>query len=143
VGQASRGLARAHQLNRTISPPIVGRRPETGLRPPNNSELAVRSIRLLAVAVLLLGVATHCGPLAVAREPIPDRLVVLTFDDSVKSHFTIVRPILLAHKFRATFFITEGFNFKTDKERYMTWEDSRSATTLAITCRSTKRTSRD
>jgi peptidoglycan/xylan/chitin deacetylase (PgdA/CDA1 family) len=60
---------------------------------------------------------------ALAREPIPDRLVVLTFDDSVKSHFTIVRPILLKHKFRATFFITEGFNFKTDKEHYMTWEE--------------------
>jgi peptidoglycan/xylan/chitin deacetylase (PgdA/CDA1 family) len=62
-------------------------------------------------------------PRACAREPIPDRLVVLTFDDSVKSHFTIVRPILLAHKFRATFFITEGFNFKTDKQNYMTWEE--------------------
>ena len=58
-----------------------------------------------------------------AREPIPDRLVVLTFDDAVKSQFTVVRPILLRHKFRATFFITEGFNFKTDKERYMTWEE--------------------
>jgi peptidoglycan/xylan/chitin deacetylase (PgdA/CDA1 family) len=63
-----------------------------------------------------------CGR-ALAREAIPDRLVVLTFDDSVKSHFTIVRPILLKHKFRATFFITEGFNFKSDKERYMTWEE--------------------
>jgi peptidoglycan/xylan/chitin deacetylase (PgdA/CDA1 family) len=58
-----------------------------------------------------------------AREPIPDRLVVLTFDDSVKSHFTVVRPILLKHKFQATFFITEGFNFKTDKDHYMTWEE--------------------
>jgi peptidoglycan/xylan/chitin deacetylase (PgdA/CDA1 family) len=34
-----------------------------------------------------------------------------------------VRPILLKHKFRATFFITEGFNFKTDKEHYMTWAE--------------------
>ena len=58
-----------------------------------------------------------------ALEPIPDRLVVLTFDDSVKSHFTVVRPILLKHKFRATFFITEGFNFKDDKEHYMTWDE--------------------
>jgi len=57
------------------------------------------------------------------REPIPDKLVVLTFDDAVKSHFTIVRPILLKHKFKATFFITEGFNFKTDKDHYMTWEE--------------------
>ena len=41
-------------------------------------------------------------------EPIPDRLVVLTFDDSSKSHFTVVRPILKKHGFGATFFITEG-----------------------------------
>jgi peptidoglycan/xylan/chitin deacetylase (PgdA/CDA1 family) len=102
---------------------MVGRRPETGLGPPYDSELAVRSIRPLALAVVLLVAASFCGPPALAREPIPDRLVVLTFDDSVKSHFTIVRPILLKHKFRATFFITEGFNFKTDKERYMTWEE--------------------
>jgi peptidoglycan/xylan/chitin deacetylase (PgdA/CDA1 family) len=63
-----------------------------------------------------------CGD-ARGREPIPDKLVVLTFDDSVKSHFTIVRPLLLKHRFGATFFITEGFEFKTDKQRYMTWEE--------------------
>src|ERR1700733_13647252 len=74
-------------------------------------------------AGVLAFLATFCVAAALAREPIPDRLVVLTFDDSVKSHFTIVRPILLAHKFRATFFITEGFNFKTDKQNYMTWEE--------------------
>ncbi len=57
-----------------------------------------------------------------ALEPIPDRLVVLTFDDSVKSHFTVVRPILMDYEFGATFFITEGFDFKTNKGDYMTWE---------------------
>jgi len=60
---------------------------------------------------------------ATALEPIPDKLVVLTFDDSVKSHFTRVRPILKKHGFGATFFITEGFEFKTNKEHYMTWEE--------------------
>jgi peptidoglycan-N-acetylglucosamine deacetylase len=77
-----------------------------------------RSIASTAIVLIYLLSAS-----ALAREPIPDRLVVLTFDDSVKSHFTIVRPILLKHKFRATFFITEGFNFKTDKANYMTWEE--------------------
>ncbi|MBX3437356.1 MAG: polysaccharide deacetylase family protein [Planctomycetaceae bacterium] len=57
-----------------------------------------------------------------ALEPIPDKLVVLTFDDSVRSHFTIVRPILLDYGFGATFFITEGFDFPTNKKDYMTWE---------------------
>lgn len=59
---------------------------------------------------------------AFALEPIPDRLVALTFDDSVRSHFTVVRPILLDYEFGATFFITEGFDFKTNKDDYMTWE---------------------
>ena len=58
-----------------------------------------------------------------ALEAIPDKLVVLTFDDSVKSHYTVVRPILKKHGFGATFFITEGFDFKTDKQRYLTWEE--------------------
>ena len=56
-------------------------------------------------------------------EPIPDKLVVMTFDDSAKSHFTIARPMLLDYGFGATFFITEGFDFPTNKTDYMTWED--------------------
>lgn len=59
---------------------------------------------------------------AVAYEPIPDKVVVLTFDDSVKSHFTVVRETLQKYKFGATFFITEGFDFTTNKTDYMTWE---------------------
>lgn len=55
-------------------------------------------------------------------EPIPDKLVVLTFDDSVASQFTQVRPLLKQHGFGATFFITEGFSFRTNKSDYMTWE---------------------
>ncbi len=58
-----------------------------------------------------------------ALEPIPDKLVVLTFDDSVKSHFTVVRSILKKYHFSATFFITEGFDFKTNKQDYMTWDE--------------------
>lgn len=57
-----------------------------------------------------------------AREPVPDRLVVLTFDDSVASHATFVAPLLKKLGFGATFFITEGFEFSTDKEHYMTWD---------------------
>ena len=56
-------------------------------------------------------------------EPIPDKLVVLTFDDSAKSHYTIVRPILKRYGFGATFFITEGFDFSSNKMDYMTWQE--------------------
>src|SRR5881392_2426189 len=72
---------------------------------------------LAALAVLLLG-----SP-ASALEPIPDKLVVLTFDDSAKSHYTVARPLLLKYKFGATFFITEGFDFPTNKKDYMTWDE--------------------
>jgi len=58
-----------------------------------------------------------------AVEPVPEKLVVLTFDDSVKSHFTVVRPILKRYKFGATFFITEGFDFPQNKTDYMTWDE--------------------
>src|SRR5207237_5682518 len=72
---------------------------------------------LTALAVLLLAAP------AFTLEPIPNRLVVLTFDDSAKSHYTVARPILMKYKFAATFFITEGFDFPTNKKDYMTWEE--------------------
>jgi len=62
------------------------------------------------------------GAIAAQRQPIPDKLVVLTFDDSKASHYTVVRPILKKYGFSATFFITEGFSFRTNKEDYLTWE---------------------
>ena len=55
-------------------------------------------------------------------EPIPSKLVVLTFDDSKASHYTVVRPLLKQYGFGATFFITEGFTFRTNKDDYLTWE---------------------
>ncbi len=60
-------------------------------------------------------------PGALALEAIPDKLVVLTFDDSVASHYSVVRPLLKQYHFSATFFITEGFTFPTNKTDYMTW----------------------
>jgi peptidoglycan-N-acetylglucosamine deacetylase len=56
------------------------------------------------------------------REPVPNKLVVLTFDDSVASHYTVVCPLLKHYRFGATFFVTEGFSFPTNKQDYMTWE---------------------
>ncbi|MCB1208498.1 MAG: polysaccharide deacetylase family protein [Verrucomicrobiales bacterium] len=57
-----------------------------------------------------------------AEESDSQRLVVLTFDDSVASHATFVAPLLQKYGFGATFFITEGFEFAVDKKHYMTWE---------------------
>lgn len=74
----------------------------------------------LAIAALLLTLTLTWRTIAV--EPAAERLVVLTFDDSVASHATFVAPLLKKHGFGATFFITEGFEFLVDKEHYMTWE---------------------
>ena len=75
---------------------------------------------LVVCSFLTLGLSL--APLF-ALEAVPERLVVLTFDDSVKSHYTVVRPILKRYGFGATFFITEGFDFPTNKKDYMTWDE--------------------
>lgn len=53
---------------------------------------------------------------------LPEKLVVLTFDDSSASHHAIAAPLLQRYGFGATFFVTEGFTFRTNKRDYMTWE---------------------
>ncbi len=59
---------------------------------------------------------------APAAEPVPEKLVILTFDDAVESHHSVVRPLLKRYGFSATFFITEGFSFLSNKKDYLTWE---------------------
>jgi peptidoglycan/xylan/chitin deacetylase (PgdA/CDA1 family) len=78
--------------------------------------------RTLACLIFSVASIAYWQATALSREPIPDKLVVLTFDDSVKSQFTVVRPILLKYRFGATFLITEGFDFKDNKRDYMTWD---------------------
>ena len=82
-------------------------------------------MRLISFVILglLARQSIHAADAPTPRKPIPDKLVVLTFDDAVKSHFTVVGPILKRYKFGATFFITEGFEFKTNKRHYMTWDE--------------------
>ena len=58
--------------------------------------------------------------------PLPEKLVVLTFDDAAKSHFTKAGPLLKELGHGATFFVTEGFDFPTNKKDYMSWEEIQS-----------------
>ena len=60
-------------------------------------------------------------------EPVPDRLIVLTFDDGNKSDISVVAPVLREHGFGASFYITEGLGYHEDpaKERYVSWDDVR------------------
>ncbi len=57
-------------------------------------------------------------------QPIPDRLVVLTFDDGRRSDVELVGPLLARHGFGATFYVTEGLGFE-DKSRFLTWDEIR------------------
>jgi peptidoglycan-N-acetylglucosamine deacetylase len=92
--------------------------------PKTSMTIIARYMFASLACVLLIAMATaDADDATVARLPIPDRLVVLTFDDSVKSHFTVAAPILKRYGFSASFFITEGFAFKTNKQDYMTWEE--------------------
>ena len=79
--------------------------------------------RATAGVVLFLAMASAGRPAARQEAPVPDKLIVFTFDDSAKSHTTYVAPRLKKLGFGATFFITEGFDFPTNKTGYMTWEE--------------------
>lgn len=65
---------------------------------------------------------TRCGADPAKLLPIPNRLVVLTFDDGVRSQMTFCVPILERLGFGATFYITDA-DFVADKTRYLTWAD--------------------
>ena len=79
--------------------------------------LGFRRVRDTILAAVLLACATS---IACARE-VPDKTVVLTFDDAVKSHVTVVAPLLKEMGFGATFFVTQAW--MKDAENFMSWED--------------------
>ena len=57
-----------------------------------------------------------------AAWPVPNRLVVLTFDDAVLSHATYVAPLLKKYGFGATFFVCEFQQPPfSDKSKYLSW----------------------
>ena len=61
----------------------------------------------------------------ILRKPIPDRLVVLTFDDASASHATTVAPILKELNFGGSFYVCDLDSFPTRKDWYMTWRQMR------------------
>src|SRR3984957_16562050 len=82
--------------------------------------LSVRGSCLLrAAAALLLGASS--APALNAAEKVPDKTVVLTLDDAVKSQIDFVAPLLEKLGFHATFFITH--NWMDDQVHFLSWED--------------------
>jgi hypothetical protein len=61
-------------------------------------------------------------PAGILRKPIPDKLVVLTFDDGPASHYTVVFPILKELGFKGSFYISDFASFQSRKDWYMTWQ---------------------
>ena len=55
------------------------------------------------------------------RASVPDRVVVLTMDDAVKSHRTFAGPLLNELGFGATFFVTHSW--MPDSEHFMSWSE--------------------
>jgi peptidoglycan/xylan/chitin deacetylase (PgdA/CDA1 family) len=72
---------------------------------------------------LSASVANGASHLTSPADPVavPDKLVVLTFDDAVKSHWTFVAPFLKGLGFRATFFVSH--RWMNDYENFMTWQE--------------------
>ncbi|MEO6523387.1 MAG: polysaccharide deacetylase family protein [Mucilaginibacter sp.] len=75
------------------------------------------------IIILLLPLLFKTATAQVLKKPIPDKLVVLSFDDAVVTQFTVVAPLLKKYGFGATFFVCE---FKdppfSDKSKYLSWE---------------------
>jgi peptidoglycan/xylan/chitin deacetylase (PgdA/CDA1 family) len=61
----------------------------------------------------------------IIKRPIPDRLVVLTFDDATASQYSVVAPLLKKYGFGATFFICEFPPNFADTTKYMNWRQIR------------------
>lgn len=57
----------------------------------------------------------------ILKKPIPDKLVVLTFDDASASQYSIVAPMLKKYGFGGTFFVCEFQPNYGDSTLYMNW----------------------
>ncbi|MFD2935928.1 polysaccharide deacetylase family protein [Spirosoma flavum] len=81
-------------------------------------------IHLLCLTLAFLLFVSN-GWAQVLRKPIPDKLIVLTFDDASRSHATFVAPILKKYGFGGTFYVCEFAPDFADKTKYLTWEQIR------------------
>jgi len=74
---------------------------------------------LIVAALIFFASFAHAKNL---KKPVPDKLVVLTFDDATASQYAVVAPLLKKYGFGATFFVCEfSPNFK-DTSKYMSWK---------------------
>ena len=83
-------------------------------------------LRLVKALIVLSGTLL-CASLSLcaqeALQPIPDRLIVLTFDDGTKSDIAHVAPVLKKYGFAASFYVTEGLKEIKREDDALTWDD--------------------
>ncbi len=63
------------------------------------------------------------------RGVLPERTVVLTFDDGYASHFEIVAPLLMRYRFTGTFFVTVDL---VGRKGHVTWDQLRKLVFLGM-----------
>ena len=73
---------------------------------------------ILVLIVLNLFLYGHSQ---ILKQEIPDKLVVLTFDDAPASQYSVVAPMLKEFGFGATFFVCEFPPNHKDSTLYMNW----------------------
>jgi len=78
-------------------------------------------MKLTIVLVLMLMVC-YTGNCQILKKQIPDKLVVLTFDDATASQYSVVAPLLKQFGFGATFFVCEFPSKSADRSAYMNWQ---------------------
>ena len=74
----------------------------------------------ILLTIIALNLYWH-GHAQILKKKIPDKLVVLTFDDAPASHYSVVAPLLKEYGFGATFFVCEFPPNYNDSTLYMNW----------------------
>jgi autotransporter-associated beta strand protein len=80
-----------------------------------------KALMLAALALPAFAQPAEPDPNGVLRKPIPDKLIVLTFDDGCASGYTVVAPILKPLGFGGSFYVCDFDSFKTRKDWYLTY----------------------
>lgn len=95
---------------------------------PQEKSMSRRKFFQTSAGVAVAGGATLSSFAAVAATgkdqsvlPVPDKLVVLSFDDAVRSQRTFVAPFLRDLGFGASFFVCH--RWMADRDNFMTWKE--------------------